>query len=800
MASQRRQGSVVGFLVRIAGAAASISLVSAASALASGVEIPLPNGQTIVTEASQVSEVVTKSVPGSLSAYVTWREHTPDGVVSKYSATIDGLTFSEPRILERTLELRYARFDPAQGQPPVPGELTAGVDTKLWIVQFDIPPLPEFRKGVIQAGGGVHQFLPFNAYVVRIPTDEARQAIAALPYVRAVVAYQPAYRLDETLRAKLFPLPGQSDGNGARGGKDGGQSVPRKYYVQLVDRAMSFKQPVAEAIRAAGGRIDNLPVGDRIITATLTRTQLAAILRLDQVLWIDEWTPVGTDMDLMRSIGGANWVRDNLGFTGQGVRGEVIDLGLRTTHVDFQSPAPIIHGTQSGDQSHGTCTYGIIFGKGVANAAGLGMIPGAEQGFFADWDFTSDRWAQAQQLVNPDGIYRAVFQSSSVGNTQTTAYTSISSTMDDVIFDHDLLMCQSQSNTGTQSSRPQAWAKNMVSIGGIEHHNNLNLGDDCWCNAASIGPAADGRVKPDLSFHNEAIFTTSSSSNNSYTTSFGGTSSATPIAAGHFGLLFQMWHEGVFGSFGQMDTVFASRPHSTTAKALMINTARQYAFSPSNPTNNRFRQGWGVPNVQDLYQIGSNAYVVNEGQVLAPLATMSYNFSVAAGAPFFKTTMIYADIAGTTSALIHRINDLDLKVIAPSGAIYWGNSGASSGPWTTAGGLRNSRDTVENVFVQNPEAGVWTVTVIAAEVTQDSHVETAAIDADYALVSTGGTIVSCPADWNTDGTVNSTDVSQFITDWFTDQANGTHVTDLDGNGIANSTDVSIMIDRYFSGC
>ena len=154
--------------------------------------------------------------------------------------------------------------------------------------------------------------------------------------------------------------------------------------------------------------------------------------------------------------------------------------------------------------------------------------------------------------------------------------------------------------------------------------------------------------------------------------------------------------------------------------------------------------------------------------------------------------MIYRDIAGTTSSLIHRINDLDLKVTSPSGA--------ASGPWTTPGGLRNSRDTVENVFVQTPEAGAWTVQVIAAEVPQDSHVETAAIDADYALVSTGGTIITCPADWNHDSVVNSTDVTQYINEWFADQANGTHVTDLDGNNISNSTDVQIMIDRYISGC
>ncbi len=44
---------------------------------------------------------------------------------------------------------------------------------------------------------------------------------------------------------------------------------------------------------------------------------------------------------------------------------------------------------------------------------------------------------------------------------------------------------------------------------------------------ASIGPAADGRIKPDLAFFYDSIFSAHSASDTSYT-QFGGTSSATP--------------------------------------------------------------------------------------------------------------------------------------------------------------------------------------------------------------------------------------------------------------------------------
>jgi hypothetical protein len=55
----------------------------------------------------------------------------------------------------------------------------------------------------------------------------------------------------------------------------------------------------------------------------------------------------------------------------------------------------------------------------------------------------------------------------------------------------------------------------------------------------------------------------------------------------------------------------------------------------------------------------------------------------------------------------------------------------------------------------------------------------------------------CTTDWDHNGTVNSTDVSAFINDWFEDQVEGTLVTDWDGNGMVNSTDVSDFINAWF---
>ena len=43
------------------------------------------------------------------------------------------------------------------------------------------------------------------------------------------------------------------------------------------------------------------------------------------------------------------------------------------------------------------------------------------------------------------------------------------------------------------------------------------------------------------------------------------------------------------------------------------------------------------------------------------------------------------------------------------------------------------------MFVNAPESGTWTVTVMANEVVEDGHVETPAVDVDYALWVSGVT-------------------------------------------------------------
>jgi hypothetical protein len=646
-----------------------------------------------------------------------------------------------PRSFE--LLLRYARFDPLAGVPSVPAALAARDGSRLHLVQYRAPVLPENRAALRRAGAEPLFYVPHHADVVE--ADPARLAeIRALPCVRWTGPYHPGYRMFAADRPAL----------------ESGSTTDAWNLVATRKNDLAAKNRIARDLEAAGGELAFPTVRESfLLTMRLPPAALRAAIAHDDVLWVDRWSPSEPDMDVIRSASGANYVAAVVpgGFQGLGVRGEVPDTGCLDTHVDFAGIA--WHTASTAVASHGTSTYGIVFGKGVGNPQGLGLLPLA-QGFAAyinDANFVTNRYGHTAELLTPP--WECVFQSNSTGAAWTTSYTSISFLMDDIIFDLDLPILQSQSNQGTTSSRPQAWAKNIISVGGVYHNDTLVRTDDGWGGGASIGPAEDGRIKPDVCNAFDAVFTTTSSSTTAYTSGFNGTSAATPITAGCLGLTIEMWASGLFGPTNPGATVFTRRPHAATAKALLINNADQYAFSGLAHDLTRTHQGWGTADLVRTYDRAATgkALVVDETLVLPPLQSASFTVIVAAGEPDLRATLTWSDPPGAPAASQHRINDLDLRVTSPSGTVYRGNAGLLAGNWSTPGGAPDTIDTVECVLVQNPAAGAWTVTVSASEVNQDGHVETPAVDADFALVVTGGTpLVPGPADVGQPNTAQAT--------------------------------------------
>ncbi len=705
---------VVGF------AGADIDVVT--KRVGSSTELAIVGGQTFHRTRDRVAGLREIAVPGSRTTLFTWNEVGRGGSKSFYAISTDGKSMQRVTESDITIDLKYAKFDPLVATPMVPAELQANLANRMFIVQFETQPLDEFRNAIVAMGGEVCHYLPHNAYVVALPLG-AEDQVRALDYVRWIGSYQPAYRIE--------PEVLQLMNRGELGIKD--------YYIQIANPSAERKTELATQIRKLGGRVIENPAEGSLMLVELTPSQVPGVAQLDGVLYFDRRTEVGNDgMVNVRATSGANYVESVAGYTGQGVIAHVIDSGIRATHDAFDMPINrLTVRTNHSDTSHGTSCSGIVFGNGTGNASGRGMLPNGN-GVFTRYQTSgwTGRQAWTQDTVN---IFNAVVESNSWGDTLTGSYTTISAQMDNIIFATDLLICQSMSNAGTNTGvRPQAWAKNIVSVGGVFHQGTLTLTDDRWSSGASVGPAADGRIKPDLSFFYDQILTTSNGSDTSYTGSFGGTSAATPETAGTFGLFFQMWSNGIFGNPAMGGSVFANRPKSTMARAFMINNAQQYVPGANGNDITRMRQGWGLPWLQPIFDNRDDVFFINERDVLANLQTKTYRLFVPAGTPALKTTMIYLDLAAAASANPTRINDLNLRITSPSNVVYNGNVGLAAGVWSTSGGSPDGLNPVENIFVQNPQSGVWTIEVIGANINTDARPETPGVtDADFALVVTG---------------------------------------------------------------
>jgi len=668
---------------------------------------------------------------------VLWEEVLPDGRVAPfYAISLDGQTMATVRRTSYVLKVRHGDFDPDATVPPVAAPLAADATTNVYIVQCVSQPLTEFRTAIEDLGGTVYHFLANHAHLVKM-TPQVRDAVAALPYVRWVGPYHPAYRLETFLRE-----------NRQQADELFGQ---QRYNIMVFEPGFDQKNVVADRIKTLGGQINTPHAGKYLLEATLTPEQLFEVIRWDEVLFVDRWSPYEKDMDIVREIGGADYIETVAGYTGAGVRGEAFDAGCNVSHPDFASRPLILHGSVGVD-AHGTATAGVCFGDGTGDPQARGLMPDG-QGIVADYSYIgmtgTSRYDHTGELL--EDPYYAVFQTASVGSSQTPEYTSVSADTDAALFDFDIVHCQSQSNMGSQYSRPQAWAKNIIAGGAVYHYDTLTRDDDCWCYGASIGPAADGRIKPDLCFFYDYTWTTYSSG--SGYGEFGGTSGATPSICGYVGLFHQMWSDGIFGNEVYPPgggpsgyDVFDNRPHMATAKAFMINTASPYPFTGTSHDLTRVHQGWGLPDVQYLYDMRDNISFIDETELLASMESVEYAAYVDPGEPAMRVTLVYADPPGVPSSSQHRINDLTLKVTSPSETVYWGNHGLLEGNWSAPGGTANMVDTVENVFIQDPESGVWTVEVIASEVNQDSHVESPELDADFALVVSGAFLATCTSD------------------------------------------------------
>lgn len=241
---------------------------------------------------------------------------------------------------------------------------------------------------------------------------------------------------------------------------------------------------------------------------------------------------------------------------------------------------------------------------------------------------------------------------------------------------------------------------------------------------SSRGPTTDGRIKPDVvapgtwilsGYSNE--FQQHYDADPNPTTGryqydgwgfprdvgykyLGGTSMSTPIVAG--------------GAAIVRDFYLQARGHNASAalvKATLVNSAIDLPDENNDGVDDNaypipnMHEGWGRIDLVGATSLACQ--FVDEGDALVTGGQVAYR--VAAGGAPLKITLVWTDFPATTSASRALVNDLDLRVVGPTGEAFTGN--VFAGGWSVSGGSPDRLNNVENVYVAAPTAGDWTVAI-----------------------------------------------------------------------------------------
>ena len=561
---------------------------------------------------------------------------------------------------------------------------------QIYVMQFYALPQKAEKQQLIEEGITFWDYLPENAYVVTFKPGFD----VTLLYRRSIKAL---FEMDASLKIKKELL----DNTLGDWAVEGSNYLINCKYLPLEDLNL-----LASQIEAKGGTILKRIPQENEMQLKVPMANLREIAAISSILYLEPIAPDGIPEDNRgRALHRSNRLDVNRGvgyrLDGAGTKVLVRDDGDIGPHIDFHNRVDngnaSNNATVPGNTNHGDGVAGIVGAAGNLDPMMMGMAKGA---FIYTTDYENSYTDTTIGLHKYEGVNVTNSSYSDGCNTPTI----VTQRIDQQLYDNPKLMhvfSAGNSNStncnykggaaGTQWGNITGGhkvAKNCIATGNL----NPQLGLEA---SSSRGPAYDGRIKPDICAN--GANQNSNNPNNAYKV-FGGTSAAAPGIAGILAQLMQ--------GYRQLNN--NEDADGALLKSTLLNTANDMGNAGPD-----FKYGWGHVNAYRAYKLleekrwSSNSIEQGAKQN----ATILVNDDVKE----VRFMLYWADRAPSLLAKSSLVNNLDLKVIDPTGKEFL--------PWvldTTPNATKldlpatrgiDNLNNVEQVLIKNPVQGTYSIVV-----------------------------------------------------------------------------------------
>ena len=369
-------------------------------------------------------------------------------------------------------------------------------------------------------------------------------------------------------------------------------------------------------------------------------------------------------------------------------------------------------------------TLGYNYGLGIAPKSHILNIPLLKGGYTGSDSTVAD---DTITTAGPNDVAGTISNNSWGDGTNSNVYESLAATYDSLARDASvagtidpLLYVFSAGNSGSLGLTRPKMAKNVIAVANAENIRtelsaSANNMDD-MASGSSRGPAADGRIKPDIAAPGSVITGSRAGSCTSVSSCFeanhawsSGTSHAAPQVAGAAALFEQFWKNGHAGL----------RSSIAMTKAAILQTGQEMnGVGTASPVPNG-DEGWGRVNMKYMLNTGvPMKYVDQATNFLSPGDNVVYSGKVVDGTKPFRATLVWTDPPAISDPAL--VNNLDLAITI-NGNTYRGNNFAAG--LSAAGGTSDTKNNVEHIWLNG----------LAADTTVSISVNATALNGDGIL-------------------------------------------------------------------